>query len=87
MWQFFRQLCGRDPLSHRMKALRDIDRCHARLSAILRQSIWDDTFDQQRLELERVIDDFHERLKSAVTYSDWWDMEQEALRGASGTKR
>ena len=74
--QFFSELLGRDPRSQRMKALYDIDRCYNRLSSILSRGIFDPSFDEERYTLSKALDDFYSRLKEAVTYNNWWDLEE-----------
>ncbi len=86
MWQLLSRLFGRDTHTQRMKALHDIDCCHSRLSEILSKSIVDPEFDEERKALEKVLDDFRNRLKGAVTYNDWWatwERKLSASRGAS----
>jgi hypothetical protein len=60
-----------------MKALHDIERCHRKLSSILSMGVFDPSFDDERHQLEKALDDFHVRLKHAVTFNDWWSLVEE----------
>jgi hypothetical protein len=66
------ELLGRDPLTKRMKALFQIERCRRSLSSILSMGIIDESFDERRKVLEEKLDDFCMELRDKITYSDWW---------------
>ena len=74
------QLLGRDAHSQRMKALHDIERCYTRLSSILQMGVFDPDFDKERRALQMNLDDFHRRLRDAVTYNDWWSLVESKIK-------
>jgi hypothetical protein len=79
-WQFLSELLGRDAHSQRMKALHDIERCHRSLSSILSMSVFDPDFDEERYALQKALDEFHSRLKHAVTFNDWWALVERKIK-------
>jgi hypothetical protein len=73
------ELLGRDPLTKRMKALFQIERCRRSLSSILSVGTIDESFDERRKVLEKKLDDFCMELRDKITYSDWWGDWEKAI--------
>ncbi len=86
-WQFVSRLLGRDAHTQRMKALHDIDLCHKKLCTIISVSVFDPDFDTERHALQKTLDEFHSRLKNAVTFNDWWSLIERKIKAQRAASR
>jgi len=87
MYDFLRELFGRDPLTQRMKAIFGVEDCRRQLHAILSKGIVDKKFDAERKELTKILDGFSERLTTALNQSDWWGDWDKLLREAKAKRK
>jgi hypothetical protein len=55
-----------------MKALFEIQRCQRSLSQILAMGMIDKSFDDERRELEKMLNSVCKQLHAKITYANWW---------------
>lgn len=77
--KILKELLGRDPDSKKMKALFEIERCRRSLSSVLSAGIIDKTFDDQRKNLEEMLNTLCEQLRDKINYSNWWEDWEKAI--------
>jgi hypothetical protein len=69
--EFFKKLMGRDSTSRWFKDQQAVKDSRQRLSHILGHSIWQDGFEEERKQIQVLIDETHTRLLSAVVHGNW----------------